>query len=197
MLISRAFWIARRKRKLPSLLPPPSFAAMVISRLARVNAWPRLASTIAFLCLMPAHFEWPDTYWSPPNMLSFILLQAYSNETSFTRLEDVTILQLRLRRRLLAVHAHTALFDKPLCSASRCGECDLDQRADQVVWVRGSAFEDLLWNLAMSESAVEVGLGLRRRRVAMQPLDELASQRSFRVAWFQLQNRLDLSRCQS
>src|ERR1700693_6612033 len=61
MLISRAFCIARRKRKLPSLLPPPSFAAMVISRLARVNACPRLASTMAFLCLMPAHFEWPDT----------------------------------------------------------------------------------------------------------------------------------------
>src|SRR6266849_2691444 len=39
----------------------PSLAEIVISRLARVNACPRLASTMAFLCLMPAHFEWPDT----------------------------------------------------------------------------------------------------------------------------------------
>src|SRR5216684_2740138 len=60
MLISRAFCIARRNRKLPSGLPPPSLAAIVISRLARVKAWPRLWSTMAFLCLMPAHFEWPD-----------------------------------------------------------------------------------------------------------------------------------------
>src|SRR5260370_27626708 len=60
MLISRAFCIARRSRKLPSELPPPSLAAIVISRLARGKAWPRLWPTMAFLCLMPAHFEWPD-----------------------------------------------------------------------------------------------------------------------------------------
>src|SRR5256714_5966136 len=75
MLISRAFWTARRSRKLPVGSPPPSFAAIVISRLARVNAWPRLASTTAFLCLMPAHLECPDIYslHSITNMLSAIL----------------------------------------------------------------------------------------------------------------------------
>src|SRR5438270_11331155 len=60
MLTSRAFWTASRSRKLPSASPPPSLAAIVISRLALVKACPRLASTTAFLCLMPAHFEWPD-----------------------------------------------------------------------------------------------------------------------------------------
>jgi hypothetical protein len=33
---------------------------MLISLMMRVNAFPRLASVAAFLCLMVAHFEWPD-----------------------------------------------------------------------------------------------------------------------------------------
>src|SRR6266581_4173044 len=116
MLISRAFWIARRKRKLPSTLPPPSLAAIRISRLALVKAWPRLASTIAFLCLMPAHFEWPDTQlWAPlcaPNMLSMILSHANSNEISFAGLKHVPVFQLRLSVGLLAFDAYTALVDQ-------------------------------------------------------------------------------------
>ena len=40
--------------------PPPMRAAIVISRMTRVNTRPRLASVAAFLCLIVAHFECPD-----------------------------------------------------------------------------------------------------------------------------------------
>jgi hypothetical protein len=33
---------------------------MVISRISLVKMRPRLASVAAFLCLIVAHFEWPD-----------------------------------------------------------------------------------------------------------------------------------------
>src|SRR6202451_3528449 len=40
--------------------PPPFFAAMLISLMRRVKILPRLASSAPFLCLIVAHFEWPD-----------------------------------------------------------------------------------------------------------------------------------------
>src|SRR5512142_2987303 len=39
---------------------PPLFAAIVISFISRVKILPRLASSAPFLCLIVAHFEWPD-----------------------------------------------------------------------------------------------------------------------------------------
>src|SRR5277367_3301591 len=39
---------------------PPDFAAIAISLMRRVKILPRLASSAPFLCLMVAHFEWPD-----------------------------------------------------------------------------------------------------------------------------------------
>src|SRR3954468_20060724 len=56
---SLAFWTASARRGLPSISPPPSLAAMVMARASFVNSFPRRASTIAFLCLMPAHLECP------------------------------------------------------------------------------------------------------------------------------------------
>src|SRR3954449_8399943 len=56
---SLAFWIARPSAGLPSGSPPPSRAATVIVRASLVNSLPRRASTIAFLCLIPAHLECP------------------------------------------------------------------------------------------------------------------------------------------
>src|SRR5690349_21702285 len=109
MLISRAFWTASRSLKLPSGLPPPSRAAIVISRLARVKACPRLASTTAFLCLIPAHFEWPDIQDKPPNMLSLILMvDTYPNKALLAIADNVTILHLVLRADFLVVHAQAA-----------------------------------------------------------------------------------------
>src|SRR5271163_1647485 len=52
--------IAVRRRGLEPGSPPPMRAAMVISRMMRVNTRPRLASVAPFLCLIVAHFECPD-----------------------------------------------------------------------------------------------------------------------------------------
>src|SRR5205809_8141351 len=56
---SLAFEMASASAGLPSGSPPPSFAATVIARVSFVNSFPRRASTIAFLCLIPAHLECP------------------------------------------------------------------------------------------------------------------------------------------
>src|SRR5689334_13960821 len=60
MFSALAAAMAVRRRGLPSGSPPPLFAAMVISLIRRVNILPRLASSAPFLCLIVAHFEWPD-----------------------------------------------------------------------------------------------------------------------------------------
>src|SRR5664280_1567000 len=60
MFSALAARIAVRSRGLPSGSPPPPFAAIEISLMRRVNILPRLASVAPFLCLMVAHFEWPD-----------------------------------------------------------------------------------------------------------------------------------------
>src|SRR5580698_7428127 len=52
--------MAPRRRGLESGSPPPFFAAMLISLIRRVKILPRLASSAPFLCLIVAHFEWPD-----------------------------------------------------------------------------------------------------------------------------------------
>src|ERR1700743_1476719 len=52
--------IAVRKRGFEFGSPPPMRAAIVISRITRVNTRPRFASVAAFLCLIVAHFECPD-----------------------------------------------------------------------------------------------------------------------------------------
>ena len=54
---SLAFWTASASDGLPSTSPPPSFAATVMARASLVKSLPRRASTIAFLCLIPAHLE--------------------------------------------------------------------------------------------------------------------------------------------
>src|SRR3954453_14408895 len=56
---SLAFWIASASEGLPSGSPPPSLAATVIVRASFVKSLPRRASTIPFLCLIPAHLECP------------------------------------------------------------------------------------------------------------------------------------------
>src|SRR5207245_11401894 len=52
--------IAVRSLGLESGSPPPTRAAMVISRITLVKMRPRLASVAAFLCLIVAHLECPD-----------------------------------------------------------------------------------------------------------------------------------------
>src|SRR5271168_1542794 len=60
MLAPLAAKIAVRRRGLELGSPPPMRAAMVISRMMRVNTRPRFASVAPFLCLIVAHFECPD-----------------------------------------------------------------------------------------------------------------------------------------
>src|ERR1700726_5311755 len=59
MLTALAATMAVRRRGFISGSPPWR-AAIMISLMMRVNAFPRLASRAAFLCLMVAHFECPD-----------------------------------------------------------------------------------------------------------------------------------------
>src|SRR5947207_14802623 len=60
MFAALAARIAVRRRGLVFGSPPPMRAAMLISRMIRVNTRPRLASVAPFLCLIVAHFECPD-----------------------------------------------------------------------------------------------------------------------------------------
>src|SRR3712207_2000473 len=62
-----AFWIASKSVGLPAGSPPPVRAATSTFLISRANSLPRLASMAAFLCLVVAHFEWPDI--TPPSCL--------------------------------------------------------------------------------------------------------------------------------
>src|SRR3990167_8598774 len=57
MFCSLDFWMAVRRRGLPSGSPPPMRADTVISLMSLVKLFPRLESTAAFLCLVVAHLE--------------------------------------------------------------------------------------------------------------------------------------------
>ena len=57
MLTESAFSTTARKRGLLAASGPPSFAAVVNSRINLVNNLPRLASCLALRCLMLAHLE--------------------------------------------------------------------------------------------------------------------------------------------
>src|SRR5581483_8829182 len=59
MFSALAAAMAVRRRGLVSG-SPPFFAAILISLIRRVKILPRLASSAPFLCLIVAHFEWPD-----------------------------------------------------------------------------------------------------------------------------------------
>src|SRR3954447_10040409 len=55
-----AFSIASKRVGLPAGSPPPIFAATSMFLISLANILPRRASMTAFLCLVVAHFEWPD-----------------------------------------------------------------------------------------------------------------------------------------
>src|SRR6266849_1324151 len=65
-----AFCTASYKVGLPAGSPPPVRAATSTFLIRRAKSLPRLASMTAFLCLVVAHFEWPDI--APP-LLSLCL----------------------------------------------------------------------------------------------------------------------------
>src|SRR5919106_3960898 len=55
-----AFWMASYRVGLPAGSPPPVRAATSMFLISLANSLPRRASMTAFLCLVVAHFEWPD-----------------------------------------------------------------------------------------------------------------------------------------
>src|SRR4051812_40479485 len=57
---SRAFWNMVRSVAFDSGSPPPSRAATSTWRMSLANSFPRALSCAPFLCLIVAHFEWPD-----------------------------------------------------------------------------------------------------------------------------------------
>src|SRR3954469_10874482 len=59
-----AFWIASYSVGLPPMSPPPMRAATSMFLISLANILPRRASITAFLCLVVAHFEWPDMHSS-------------------------------------------------------------------------------------------------------------------------------------
>src|SRR5262245_13882413 len=65
MFTALALSTAVRRRGFEAGSPPPSRAAMDISRMIFVKILPRLASSAPFLCLMECHLECPDIASSP------------------------------------------------------------------------------------------------------------------------------------
>src|SRR5690606_16398315 len=57
--------MASKSVGLPDGSPPPVRAATSTFLMSLANSLPRLASSAAFLCLVVAHFEWPDVYYLP------------------------------------------------------------------------------------------------------------------------------------
>src|SRR5262245_1832027 len=56
-----AFWMASKRVGFPSGSAPPVRAATSMFLISLAKSLPRLASITAFLCLVVAHLEWPDT----------------------------------------------------------------------------------------------------------------------------------------
>src|SRR5437868_14838767 len=63
-----AFWMASYSVGLPAGSPPPVRAATSMFLINFANILPRRASITAFLCLVVAHFEWPDMRCAPADL---------------------------------------------------------------------------------------------------------------------------------
>src|SRR5579864_7705940 len=85
------------------------------------------------------------------NMLSVILAQAYSNETSPARLQHIPVLQHIGRVRLLTVDPHTVLFDQPARVSATSGETGLDESCNQIRGIDHLSLRYLVRDLALAE----------------------------------------------
>src|SRR2546423_13404550 len=101
--------LAPRRRGLESGSPPPFLAAMLISLMRRVKILPRLASSAPFLCLIVAHFEWPDMV--RPRVLPIL------NDAGFARRRDHRMASVSMQANTdYSTRPETAL---PFCGNSR------------------------------------------------------------------------------
>src|SRR5438105_14997229 len=117
-------------------------------------------------------------------MLSMILSHPDSNETSFTGLQHIAILQLCLDVRLLPVNANTALLDQVACVPTTAAEARFHEGGYQVLRICDCAFLDLFRDLVFAEFEVEIFLRTSRRLFAVQTIDQLARQCRFAVTRF-------------
>src|SRR5258706_1251480 len=125
-------------------------------------------------------------------MLSMILSQPDSNETSFTDLQHVAVVELGAGRCLVAVDAHATLVEEPPSLGAALRKLDLDERLDQVLWFRYAPLRHRFGHVAPAELAVEVGLGPRRSLFPMESLHELASQGRLAITRLHREHVLDL-----
>src|SRR5260370_287342 len=95
MFAALAARIAVRRRGLEFGSPPPMRAAMLISRMIRVNTRPRFASVAPFLCLIVAHFECPDM--THPRLFHVTAARPGSSMEEFLRRRAVSELPAGLR----------------------------------------------------------------------------------------------------
>src|SRR2546423_5620680 len=123
-------------------------------------------------------------------MLSMILAQPHSNETSLTGLQDVSGCEGRVGAGLLPIDAYTTLLDQSFRIRTRRRESRLDEGADKVLRVGDSALGKVVRNLTIAELAVEVVFGPCGRLRAVQPFDESPRQRGFGVSRLQAQHRV-------
>src|SRR5258708_3711920 len=120
----------------------------------------------------------------PPNMLSPILSQAYSNEVSFPYLKHRAAFEIVVRSDLVTVHPAPALFDEAASLIPALCQLRLDEDVDHVACIGQVLLLDRDWQLVLSELAVEIGLGACSCLLPMKAHRELTRQRCFRVARF-------------
>src|SRR5438132_6980785 len=77
---------------------PPDLAAMLISLIRRVKTLPRLASSAPFLCLIVAHFEWPDIARPRVDFLSRAQKLAFRMQRSASCCRQTKLYRLRYCR---------------------------------------------------------------------------------------------------
>src|ERR1700740_1910891 len=106
MFSALAATIAPRRRGLESGSPPPFFAAILISLIRRVKILPRLASSAPFLCLIVAHFEWPDI--GRPQFNNFAFYAGCAGRRVTGCLEDAQAYQKSIARRNLGADGDLA-----------------------------------------------------------------------------------------
>src|SRR2546421_6115634 len=106
----------------------------------------------------------------PPNMLSMILSHPDSNETSFTGLQHIAILQLCTDVRLLPVDANTALLDQAACVPTTAAKAGFHEDGHQFVRIGDCAFLHLFRDLALAEFEVEIFFRTSRRLFAVKPI---------------------------
>ena len=79
-------------------------------------------------------------------MLSYILLEAYSNEVSSTGLEHIAVRERRVLGGLFSVDSNSALLDLPARISTAFRESHLDQRGEQRIRLGDNAFRHLFWS---------------------------------------------------